>query len=580
MTDKERAQLSGADWPINAFETSGVNLAEILNRFEDVVMTTNAGSSRPAEAKTGTLWVSTAGNVTSLYLYDGSTDHLIGSSDGLGPDSIDLSALLTWLESNLDYVKSFNGRDGQVVPADGDYKIAQMGDYGSSNTYTANHAIVADGSQFKLTAIANSFKGRTGAVVPTEGDYNLTDMGDVGLSGLVKDDYLQWNGSSWENNPPKLIETELNFMGGYDITQQPPANPGHGDLYINNKNGTAASGWTGIAGLYVNVGNAVGYSANHNANGDQVAEGTGGAWFLLGEVFTGGILGVGAGQGISVDNSDPTEPVVSVNKGTLDGWYALTGHKHDDLYATIGHNHAGVYQPVGNYLTSADLSGYATQSWVSTNYQPKGSYAAANHTHDYAASNHSHDQYELKYTKNSAWNKNFGSQRDEVARGDHTHDYLSELPSHTHPASQISAGTFGSGQYTFPSHVYIGGYCEVTSVVRSYNDVIAYYSSDERLKDNVKPIESALDKLLTIRGVTFEWNGRQANYQGQDIGVIAQDVMKAFPSLVEEQGSGFLGVKYEKLIAPAIEAIRELSEELRKLKAEVAELKGAQDGAA
>jgi hypothetical protein len=39
-------------------------------------------------------------------------------------------------------------------------------------------------------------------------------------------------------------------------------------------------------------------------------------------------------------------------------------------------------------------------------------------------------------------------------------------------------------------------------------------------------------------------------------------------------------VKYEKLISPTIEAIRELSEELRKLKAEVAELKGVQDASA
>ena len=263
-----------------------------------------------------------------------------------------------------------------------------MGDYGTADgVYTQNLAIVADGTKFVLQQIANSFTGAQGnkrqgdIVVQREGDYTIELLGDVGLSSLVKDDYLQWNGTSWENNPPKLIETELNFMGGYDRLTAPPASPGHGDLYINNNAGNAASGWTGIAGQYVNVGNAVGYSTNHNANGDQVVEGTGGAWFQkLGEVITGGITLIGAGTGISVNSNTPSAPVVSVNRTTTD-WLGMR-QRITDIPSTqvAGHDHDGVYAPV----------------------------------------NHSHPEYEpVIGPKGSAFNKNFGTTAGTVAEGNH-----------------------------------------------------------------------------------------------------------------------------------------------------------------
>ena len=508
--DKQgRSQVPGTDFPINAFTTSGIDLAELLNRFEQAFHSGNFGAALPPEGTTGCLWTKASdGGGVDLYVYDGSRSTKIGTTDGISTDMLDLNALLNYIDNNLARVESWNGRDGEVVPA--------------------------------------------------EGDYNLNQMGDVGLSNLVKDDYLQWNGTSWENNPPKLIETELNFMGGYDVTQQPPSNPGHGDLYINNKNGNAASGWTGIAGLYVNVGNALGYSKNHNANGDQVPEGTGGAWFLLGEVFTGGVTSIGAGTGISVNSDTPTSPVVSINRNTTDGWY----------------------QPVGDYLTSSDLSSYATELWVDNNFQRKGSYALASHDHDgtYSKVGHTHTEYEpVIGLKGSAFNKSFGVGFDFVARGDHTHDQyqpIGTLPDHTHPANEITAGTFPAGVFGFTGNVNMGGVLTVDSTIRSSDDVVAYFSSDERLKDNVKTIEGALAKVLSLRGVEFDWNDKQQTYSGHDYSVIAQDVEQAFPELVVDRDSGYKAVKMERLVAPMIEAIRELSEEVRALKAEVADLKG------
>lgn len=101
--------------------------------------------------------------------------------------------------------------------------------------------------------------------------------------------------------------------------------------------------------------------------------------------------------------------------------------------------------------------------------------------------------------------------------------------------------------------------------VRSTGDVIAYYSSDERLKDNIKPIENALDKIDSLGGYEFDWNDNQSTYSGHDIGVIAQEIEAIAPELVIDRETGFKAVKYEKLVAILIEGIKELSAKVNEL---------------
>ena len=104
-----------------------------------------------------------------------------------------------------------------------------------------------------------------------------------------------------------------------------------------------------------------------------------------------------------------------------------------------------------------------------------------------------------------------------------------------------------------------------TGLIRATNDVVAYYSSDERLKDNIQPIEDALGKVEAMGGYSFDWNDKQEVYEGHDVGVIAQEVQAVLPELVETRDSGFLAVKYEKLTAVLIEAVKELSARVKEL---------------
>ena len=106
----------------------------------------------------------------------------------------------------------------------------------------------------------------------------------------------------------------------------------------------------------------------------------------------------------------------------------------------------------------------------------------------------------------------------------------------------------------------------VGGTIRATNDIVAFYSSDERLKDNIELIPDALQKVEQLRGVMFDWNDKQDIYEGHDTGIIAQDVQKVLPELIEERESGYLAVKYEKLVGLLIEAIKDLKTELDDLK--------------
>jgi len=91
------------------------------------------------------------------------------------------------------------------------------------------------------------------------------------------------------------------------------------------------------------------------------------------------------------------------------------------------------------------------------------------------------------------------------------------------------------------------------------------FFSDRRLKDNIKIIDKPLEKINKINGVTFRWND-ETKGKGDDIGVIAQDVMTIFPSVVHKNRDGYYKVEYYKLIGPMIEAIKTLKKENDELK--------------
>jgi len=102
----------------------------------------------------------------------------------------------------------------------------------------------------------------------------------------------------------------------------------------------------------------------------------------------------------------------------------------------------------------------------------------------------------------------------------------------------------------------------------SSGDIVAYGSpSDVRLKENIKPIESALDKVSKLQGVTFDWKESDSILNiKEDIGFIAQDVQKVIPELVRENENGMLSMRHQGIAPILLEAIKELKAEIEELK--------------
>jgi hypothetical protein len=99
-------------------------------------------------------------------------------------------------------------------------------------------------------------------------------------------------------------------------------------------------------------------------------------------------------------------------------------------------------------------------------------------------------------------------------------------------------------------------------------DIVAYSTSDERLKENIQPIQNALSKVENISGNEYNWKEEFENihgFKGNDVGVIAQEIQKILPEAVIERDNGYLGVNYEKIIPLLIQSIKELSLKVKEL---------------
>lgn len=139
------------------------------------------------------------------------------------------------------------------------------------------------------------------------------------------------------------------------------------------------------------------------------------------------------------------------------------------------------------------------------------------------------------------------------------------LPQSIATTSGVQFGSFGVGTAASGT----------TGEIRATNNITGFYSSDRRLKENIRDIPSALEKVCAIGGKLFDWTDEYVAEKGgadgyfvrkEDFGVIAQDVQDQFPVAVRTRENGTLAVDYEKMCALAFAAIRELQAEVEALK--------------
>jgi hypothetical protein len=144
-------------------------------------------------------------------------------------------------------------------------------------------------------------------------------------------------------------------------------------------------------------------------------------------------------------------------------------------------------------------------------------------------------------------------------------------PTFTGTVSGVTAGHVGLGPSADVQFDSLGigtAASGVTGEIRATGDITAFYSSDERLKENFAPLTGALDKVKAIGGYEFDWKDgieEIVSKKGHDIGVKAQELQAQYPELVHERDNGYLAVDYIKLTAVLIEAVKELSAKVEEL---------------
>lgn len=276
------------------------------------------------------------------------------------------------------------------------------------------------------------------------------------------------------------------------------------------------------------------------------------------------------------------------DSGVPTSTFALTGHAHTGTYAPANHDHSGTYADANH-----THSGFASNSHTHTEYATTGhthtEYAAANHTHSYAASNHTHANYSTT---------------------DHTHNYAASNHTHTEISNNLNvvgivrvkgqqaismdttalSTVLGTGNHdtyiagksvvqinattTKCSHLMprnnashdLGGTNRFRNIYLTNTPNI---SSDERLKENIVPVDSekCLDFVVGINPVTYNYKGDEE----ERFGVIAQNLIASDPELskyiVATAPDNYLSVKPSDLVYALIGAVKQLKAEVDTLKA-------------
>jgi len=83
------------------------------------------------------------------------------------------------------------------------------------------------------------------------------------------------------------------------------------------------------------------------------------------------------------------------------------------------------------------------------------------------------------------------------------------------------------------------------------------HSSDARLKTNISQIDNALEKVMDMEGVYFDWKDNKGKHQ---VGIIAQEMKKVLPEVVNQDDKGYYSVSYGGVVPVLIEAIKEQQE--------------------
>jgi hypothetical protein len=201
------------------------------------------------------------------------------------------------------------------------------------------------------------------------------------------------------------------------------------------------------------------------------------------------------------------------------------------------------FQNDSGYITSSYLTSnnYALQSWVIgqlSGYTPTTSFATVAFTGAYSNLTGKPTLFSGSYT-------DLTNKPTIIAINDGV-----VSPSVAWSSEKITSWAQPAGNYVTGSPWTTAGFT-CAGVITASDFAL---SSDVRLKENIAPIKSALDRINSVNGYTFDWKKNKKH----DYGLLAQEVEEEFPEFVSVDENGYKQVAYMKMIPVLLSAIKEL----------------------
>ena len=356
---------------------------------------------------------------------------------------------------------------------------------------------------------------------------------------------------------------------------------------------TAANGNFG----YVNITSNLDVDVNANIDGNLVVDGTttlgdaiGDTIKLTGQVFgnsTVGIIPSANGGSIGTNTKRWKLNTTTINASgdiTASSDVDVTGQANTSTLRVRSTSTLLGAVNFGNSTINANLSANSTQSLfaadkvVVTDFTASGSVSLPSNTVLNLATANTAD---LSVTNSAVFSTGANTT---VSFGDGdgraTITFANAVFDSTFGPANTNINDIGSAALSwrtgyFDTSLVVGNTSANTTAVLADNiyardDLVASYSSDENLKDNIVVLDEALNRVESISGYSFDWNSKVGDYREgtPDYGVLAQEIENILPNAVTTNGRGYKTVSYNAVIPLLVEAIKELSAKVDRMQAE------------
>jgi hypothetical protein len=457
----------------------------------------------------------TSGDENSFYGYQAGYSNTVGYSNTFNGYQAGYSNI-------SGEMNTFNGHRAGYSNTSGDenlfngYRTGFRNTVGYSNTFNGYQAGYSN-----ISGSVNTFNGNKAGFYNTEGTANTFNGYQAGYSNTTGGSNTYYGSYAGHRNTTGNRNIFLGYTAGYFET-------GSDKLYIDNSNTSTPL----IYGEFDNdivVINADLTATSLSGDGSGLTNVQTSAHTHSGADITSGIVlesyidtAIARVSDVNAHSSRIDNPhgVIAAQVGAADA-----SHNHDADYVNIsGDTITGSLSVGGNINTSGGA--YQSDGVTAFKTESDNTFVGRNSGYNNSGAGNVFIGYQTGYNESGNYKL-----------------YIDNSST----AAPLIYGEFNNGFIEINGDFYVTGN--------------TYVDSDKKLKEDIKPIKSSLQKILGIQGVSYKWKNKnladKKTYGRRHYGVVAQQVEEVLPEIVNEDQDNKKRVAYLELIPVLIEAVKE-----------------------